>query len=311
MNRLLNFSSFLKLFEGGNAIKDSVGIKEIQFPKTLESIKSDLFPIIGLNPDDMNDKWVIIGSIGKKENPEDQSGDLDIGYDVRWFSRTNGISQKQASEFIEEKLENNESLDQIFGVHLPTKLMKGLNITSIGWPIEGDLKNGLVQVDFIPIYDMNWAEFIYYSPDYKKKESKYKSAHRNWLFSAILSSRANVLERDSKGDVFVYETPVLVLSDGLFWHTKSYKGKLIPRLARSKKIDGSERFVTNDPQEFVDFVLGPGYKPENVRTFEDVFNIITSPGFELEDKLGDIKTKYIEFLNRVGLELPIELNRIK
>jgi len=311
MSGLLSFSSFLKLFEGGNAIKDSVGIKESQFIGTLESIKSELFPLIGFGPGDMNDKWVIIGSIGKKENPDDQSGDLDIGYDVKWFSRTNGISQKEASEFIADNLENNELLYKIFGTNLPTKLMKGLNITSIGWPIEGDLKNGLVQVDFIPLSDMDWAEFIYYSPDYKKRESRYKSAHRNWLFSAILSSRANVLERDDQGNVFVYETPVLVLSDGLFWHTKSYKGKLVPRLARSKKIDGSERFVTNEPQEFIDFLLGPGFKQEDVRTFEDVFNIITSPGFELEDKLGDIKTKYVEFLNRVGLELPIELNRIK
>lgn len=311
MSKLLNFTSFIKLFEGGSAIKGSVGIKESQFIKTLESLKSELFPVIGINPNSINDKWVIIGSIGKKENPDDQSGDLDIGYDANWFTESNGIGKRESSAFIMDKISKVGNFSDLFGQELPVKLIGSFNILSIGWPIEGDVRNGLVQVDLIPLSDMNWAEFIYYSPDYKKRESKYKSAHRNWLFSAILSARGNVLERDDEGNIEVYETPVLILSDGLFWHTKSYKGKLVSRLARPKKIEGSERFVTNDPQEFIDFVLGPGYKPSDVRTFEDVFGIITSSDFDLKDSMDDIKRRYIDFLNRAGLEIPTELNRIK
>jgi hypothetical protein len=311
MGKLLNFKGFIRLFEGGNAIKGSVGIKESQFIKTLDSIKSNLFPIIGIDPDGINDEWVIIGSIGKKENPEDKSGDLDIGYDLGRFIDSSGVTGKRSSEVINDIISSNNNLTGIFGIPLPVKWIKEFNIFSIGWPIEGDPSKGLVQVDLIPISDMDWAEFIYYSPDFKKKESKYKSAHRNWLFSAILTSRGNVLESDDDGNLLVYETPVLILSDGLFWHTKSYKGKMVSRLSRPKKIEGSEKFITNDPQEFVDFLLGDGYKPSDVRTFEDVFNIIMSPNFNLKDSLEDIKRRYINFLDRAGLEIPTELNRIK
>ena len=107
-----------------------------------------------------------------------------------------------------------------------------------------------------------------------------------------------------------YDAPVLILSDGLFWHTKSYKGKIKPRLKHAQKIQGSERFVTNDPQEFIDFSLGRGYTTDDVKTFEDLFKIITSTDFELKDFLPEIKEKYIEYLTRAGLPMPSEINQL-
>jgi hypothetical protein len=119
------------------------------------------------------------------------------------------------------------------------------------------------------------------------------------------------MDRDEAGEVLDYNTPVLILSDGLFWHTKSYRGKIKDRLKNSKKIEGSERFVTNDPQKFIDFALGKGYTTDDVKTFEQVFNIIMSPDFELKDKLPEIKERFLEFLQRVGLEIPTEVNIIQ
>lgn len=308
-NMILNFSNFKALFEGGAAIKTSRRIREDEFQGTLLSIKEKLFPILGIDPSRINDQYVVIGSIGKKENPDDTSGDLDIGYDAKWYSDTNGITKKECSGFIYDKVKND--LGDIIGFQPEINYLKGLNIVSIGWPIDGDIDKGIVQLDLIPLSDMKWADFIYYSPNYKIRESKYKSAHRNWLLAAILSARKEIMQRDDTGEVLDYETPVLILSDGLYWHTKSYRGKIKDRLKNPKKIEGSERFVTNDPQEFIDFALGTGYKMDDVKTFEQLFSVIMSPDFELKEKLPEIKERFLEFLQRVGLEIPTEINRIQ
>jgi len=306
--RILNFSHFERIFEGGSAIKSSRRIREDEFEKTLETIQDLLFPIIGMDPEKMGKEYIVIGSIGKKKEASDTSGDLDIGYDGVSFARRQGISYKECSKRMYELI--SQSLPEVLGYDIEIKYMPGLNITSLGWPIEGEENKGVVQLDLIPLSDMDWAKFIYYSPDYKKSESKYKSAHRNWLLASILSARKNVIERDEEGEIMDYEKPVLILSDGIYWHKKSYKGSRIPRLKHSKKIEGSERFITNDPQEFIDFTLGPGYTQEDVKTFEQVLKIIEDPKFELHDQLPEIKETFLQYLERVGLEIPSEINRI-
>jgi len=306
---ILNYSGFSKIFEGGAAIQSSRRIREDEFQETLTDIKERLFPVLGIDPLEYAKEYVVIGSIGKKSSPDDTSGDLDIGYDGIWYSKKEGIEYKQCSESIYNKLK--EEIEPILKFEPEIKLMKGLNITSIGWPIKGSPNNGIVQLDLIPLSSMKWADFIYYSPDYKVSESNYKSAHRNWLLAAILSVRKVPLEFDETGEIMDYDTPVLILSDGLFWHTKSYKGKLKSRLKNPQKVQGSERFITNDPEEFVEFCLGKGHGIADVKTFEDVLKIIKSPTFDLHDKLPEIKERYIEFLNRAGLPIPSEINQIK
>ena len=63
---------------------------------------------------------------------------------------------------------------------------------------------------------MDWAKFIFYSPDYRKNESKYKSAHRNWLIQSILSALKEVESKDEEGNVENYSAYSLRLSDGIF-----------------------------------------------------------------------------------------------
>lgn len=308
MIKILPFGDFISLNEGGSAIKSARRIREDEFLATLDSIKEILFPIIGIDSEKINDEYLIIGSIGKKNDPSETSGDLDIGYNSSKFAREHRIGIKECSSKIYEILK--EELPEILGYPVEMVNLKGLNITSLSWPIEGNPNNGMVQLDLIPISSMDWAKFIYYSPDYRKGESKYKSAHRNWLLSAILSARKNIIDQDEEGQVMDYDSPVLILSDGLFWHKKSYRGKRIPRLKNPQKIEGSERFITNDPQEFIDFALGAGYTQEDVKTFEDLFRIITNPKFDLYDKLPDIKENFLKYMERTGLEVPSEINSI-
>ena len=307
-SKIFNFTQFSKIFEGGAAIKTSRRIREDEFPGTLESIKEVLFPILGMDPNAEGKEYLIIGSIGKKKDPSDTSGDLDIGYDGNWLSRSYGVGFKEVSGKVFEVL--SEQLPGELGFEPEINYLKGLNIVSLGWPIKGDPSNGIVQLDLIPISSMDWAKFIYYSPNYKMGESKYKSAHRNWLLSAILSARKEVLDQNEIGEIMDYNSPVLILSDGLYWHTNSYRGKRIPRLKHSKKIEGSERFITRDPQEFVEFALGPGYTPDDVKTFADLLQIITDTKFELYQRLPEIKQRFLEYMERTGLEVPSEMNTI-
>jgi hypothetical protein len=300
----LRFGEFLKLFEGGAAIKTARKIREDEFPKTLESIQQDLLPLLGIDPQKLGEEYIIIGSIGKKKNPSDESGDLDLGYDGNIFSKKNGISYKDSSSKIYNILTS--SLKDLLGFDPEINFLRGLNIVSIGWPIEGNPELGIVQLDLIPLSSMKWAKFIYYSPDYRFGESKYKSAHRNWLLSAILSAKRNVLASDEEGEVLDYESPVIILSDGLYLNTKTFRGKK-GRVKNPKKIEGGQKFITNDPQEFIDYTLGKGYNQDQIKTFESLLKIITSPNFPDKDKLPIIKERFLEYMERTGLPVPSEI----
>jgi len=101
----------------------------------------------------------------------------------------------------------------------------------------------------------------------------------------------------------------LVLSDGLYKYTKSFRGKTKSRLSKASKIPGTETFVTNNPEKFIELTLGKKYPTDSVKTFEDVFSIINDPGFDLYGKLPEIKEKYVEFIQRAGLEIPKEIKK--
>jgi hypothetical protein len=302
----LDFRSFIKIFEGGNAIKTARKIREDEFPETLESIQKYLLPLLNIDPQRIGEEYIIIGSIGKKKNPSDESGDLDLGFDGNIFSKKQGVTYKECSKKIYEILSLN--LKDVLGFEPEINFLKGLNIVSIGWPIKGNPDLGIVQLDLIPLSSMDWAKFIYYSPDYRFSESKYKSAHRNWLLSAILSAKRNVLASDEEGEVLDYESPVIILSDGLYLNTKSFRGKLKGRLKNPKKVEGGEKFITNNPQEFIDYTLGKGYTQDDIKTFESLLKIITSPDFHLKDKLPDIKERFLEYMERTGLPVPSEID---
>jgi hypothetical protein len=297
-----SFSSFSKLFEGGAAIKSSRPIKESEVEKTIQHMREVLFPLIGDGEFDKD--YLLIGSIGKKKSPSDTSGDIDLGIAQEFLAQKFGISADQSLQFLYDKLSS--ELQAILGYEPDMKLMKGINVLSIAWPIEGDTENGTVQLDLIPISNMDWAKFIFYSPDYRKNESKYKSAHRNWLFQAILSALKNVTKRDENGDIVDFDTYALRLNDGIYKNKKTFQGAT-KRLKRPDTVKGQSVFVTRDPQELLDLMFGGGVKPDNVKTFEDVWNIVTSPNFKYSDRVEEIRQDLIRYLNNAGYVIPTEV----
>ena len=297
-----SFSSFSKLFEGGAAIKSSRPIKESEVEKTIQHMREVLFPLIGDGEFDKD--YLLIGSIGKKKSPSDTSGDIDLGIAQEFLAQKFGISADQSLQFLYDKLSS--ELPAILGYEPDMKLMKGINVLSIAWPIEGDTENGTVQLDLIPISNMDWAKFIFYSPDYRKNESKYKSAHRNWLFQAILSALKNVTRRDENGDIVDFDTYALRLNDGIYKNKKTFQGAT-KRLKRPDTVKGQSVFVTRDPQELLDLMFGGGVKADNVKTFEDVWNIVTSPNFKYSDRVEEIRQDLIRYLNNAGYVIPTEV----
>lgn len=304
--RIATFGEFVN--EGGSVIKSSRSIREDEFPETLASIKRIIFPAMGISPDKEFSDFLLVGSTGKKPNPGDLSGDIDLAYNGNSFSATNGISFKECSNFLRSLLEPVFLAE--FGFELEMEVLTGLNILSIGWPVKGDLSNGVVQLDLIPVSSMKWAKFIYYSPDYRVGESNWKSAHRNWLLSAALSAQVDVLSRNETDEIMDYKKPVMLLPSGLWLHTKTYRGIKKNRLKNPVKIKGSEEFLTDDPQEFIDYALGPGYTEKDVKTFEQVLDIMTSPNFKYKENLPEIKEKFINLLNRTKLPIPPETERL-
>lgn len=307
MGTVYSFSKFISLNEGGAAIKTSKSIREDEFPATFDSIKSVLLPIFGF--DEKSDDYLVIGSIGKKPNPEDVSGDLDFGFEWEKVAKKLGTSTKR---------DTLSSLYDILKQELPEKLgfepemnlMMGLNILSIGWPIKGDPKFGVVQLDLIPLSDLSWAKFAYYSPDYRKGESKYKSAHRNWLFQSILSAMKEVTAEDENGEPLDIDTYVFDFSDGLFKTKKTFRGKR-GRLKSPTKVEGAQReLVTNVPQEFLDFAMGPGFNPDEVKTFEDLLKAVKSPKFRDKQNRPQIKEEFKRYLERTPLVMPSEIETL-
>ena len=252
----------------------------------------------------------MIGSIGKKPNPEDVSGDLDLGFEWEKTAKMMGVSSKKevlANLYDELK----EKLPEVLGFDPEMNLMVGLNILSIGWPIKGDPKFGVVQLDLIPLSDLDWASFAYYSPDYRKGESKYKSAHRNWLFQAILSAMKDVVTKDENGEPLDIDTYVFDFSDGLFRTRKTFQGKK-GRLKNPVKVDGMPReLVTNNPQEFLNFAMGPGFSPDEVKTFEDLLAAIKSPKFKNKQNRAEIRDEFKRYLERTPLVMPDEIDTLQ
>ena len=308
MKLIHSYSKFVSLNEGGAAIKTSKSIREDEFPATFDSIKSVLLPIFGFDED--SDDYLVIGSIGKKPNPDDVSGDLDLGFEWEKVAKKLGVSgKKEVLSSLYDILK--EELPEKLGFEPEMNLMVGLNILSIGWPIKGDPKFGVVQLDLIPLSDLSWAKFAYYSPDYKKGESKYKSAHRNWLFQAILSAMKEVTAEDEEGNPLDINTYVFDFSDGLFKTKKTFRGKK-GRLKNPVKVDGSPReLVTNNPQEFLNFAMGPGFNPDEVKTFESLLKAIQSPKFRDKQNREEIKNEFKRYLERTPLVMPSEIDSLK
>lgn len=268
------FEKYNPLFEGGKVFDDTQRINKDDVDRTIGDIKKRLFPALGLN----DENTFKVGSAGHTET----SGDIDFG--------VIGKNLEELKGTMELKFPENK-----------TNFLKGLEVLSIEWPINGSEKYGMVQVDFVPVYNRAWTEFVYRYPE----GSAYKSAHRNWLIMAILSTIKENEEFDENDQPISYDGVSMNLNKGMFSITKNYRGKT--KILKHGQVEDKE-LVTDDPDKFVSYVFGRGITPDDVKTFEDCWHIINTSDFKWAEKIEDIKQNLKKFLSRVNLEVPKELD---
>lgn len=141
-----------RLFEGGNALELARPIKQSEVQPTLDALADAIFPALKLEGFDRD--CVLIGSAGKKAGPEDESGDIDVGFAVDRFAKAHGVTEDQALKYLYDVLQREFPVFQ-------SRWMRGLEVVSLGYPIGNDPGKGYVQIDFLPIKDMSWARFIH------------------------------------------------------------------------------------------------------------------------------------------------------
>ena len=77
--------------------------------------------------------------------------------------------------------------------------LKGIGVISLAYPIKGS--SGNVQVDLMMQDDIDFAKWIFHSPDFTKNESKWKGRYRTALLMSIsnsirkMSLKANIKEK--------------------------------------------------------------------------------------------------------------------
>lgn len=291
---------YIKLFEqfiaeSGNSVEDAKPFRQDQVQPTLNWIKKNVFPVIGLT--DFGDDASVIGSAGKKM-VDDTSGDIDIAVSADKIAGHLDTSLQNVLDVLNDTLVRNG---------FDTKLARGFNQVSIGTPIAGDSNNGIGQVDLMLSTDMNWSRFIYHSPDFSKGESKYKGAYRNMLLmSAIGQSFGKTLEQTPEGQTILYQAYVIRLNQGIVEIRKSFMGKN-GLVKTAKLLRDYDREVTNEPQEVVNLLFNGNLKPSDIDSYEKLKALLDSNLF----KFPKIVNKIIdEFKGRVeisGLPLPSDV----
>lgn len=290
---------YIKLFEqfiseSGNAIAQSRPFEQEEVQGTLNWVEKNIFPLLGI--DGFGEDAAVIGSAGKKMSGQ-TSGDIDIAVSADKIAGHLDTSLTKVLFTINDLLKS-KGID--------TSMAVGFNQVSIAAPINGDVKNGVGQVDLMLSRDINWSRFMYHSPDFTKDESKYKGAYRNiLLMAAIGKSFVEIVDQTEQGDVKEYEAYVVRLNQGIVKVRKSFVGKkgLLKNAALLKEFD---REITNAPEEVVNLLFNGG-TVKDIMTYESLRDLINSGMFKFPHKRNEIFKEFEVKLGMSGLPLPEDM----
>jgi hypothetical protein len=272
---------------GGNLIKESIPIEKIELLPTYNWVIKNILSLFGLTEKDC----IPIGSFMKKNEP---SGDIDIAIDCNKFLKE-GLKFNEITESFNLILEEN-------GIH--SVILKGFDTISIAAPICGNIKRGYAQIDLMPILDLNWAKFIYHSPNLSENESNYKGAVRNALLLAIVSESTKKDFKLNEGKIEEYSSLAIRFNTGLWNIKKSFLGKSGKIIKIGVPIN--EKFITKNPQDIIDISFGKGYKIQSANSFETIWEIIHKKDFIHKDKLNEIMSKFKVNLKSMMQNIPKE-----
>ena len=284
------FESFIT--EGGHAVNGSP-MTQPQARAVYKDVDEKFLSKLGLIEDGVD--HCALGSFGKKADDQ-TSGDIDIAVSIDVIATNNNISVEDVEQFIIDKCEE-EGLNYTFG--------KGIHVISISWPIPGTDIYG--QVDIMPSSSLDFSKWMYYAPDFRVAESKYKGLYRNQLIMNILKyADQTVLSRTDKDEVIEYERYALRLNSGLARTRRSFMGKKGGLIKTEHALKEYEKQVTNVPDEIVKIAFGDGVSASHVMTFEQAYELFMSRNFPWKDQREKIITSFLKEI--VGIApIPVEL----
>lgn len=284
----------LALKEGGAAVADVVRINQLNTDDTVANIYGRFLYPVGID----NTQFTLLGSTGKKDpakngTPEGSSGDVDVAI--------------KASRDMLNRLQEIAKRDG-----LQSNLMSGLGILSVRFPIsntDGLQANQFVQVDFIPVADLEFCSWAYYSPAYD--ESAYKGLFRNEvLFALAKRCFHEVLDASPAGDPVKWTRGKLDLSNGLYNITKSKVGKSGKVVQSAKTLDST--FVTRDPDQVVSELFGEiGRSSKDILTFEQAIDALQDPSFRFRSDLQAIVEDVSKGIQGKKQPIPALLSKIQ
>lgn len=258
--------------EGGHSIENAQSIRGDLALKVANDIINNLhtkFPNIECSP---------IGSTGKKSEKE-YSGDIDIAIEDTWDN------YKQYLDYIKE------TYNPIIG-----NINNNLNVFNIGYSYDDNGEQKIVQVDFMFVDDIEYAKFIYHSPNYIKHESEYKGKFRSELLQCIFTCTPpektlskdyepeyflNEYDGKYKGQLKSYWKYNLSQSQGLRVIEKSFEGKTKP-LKAPKNIKYIN--ISKNVNYILKLGLGDNVTTDDTNSFESLINFICSSKYKFYSK---------------------------
>lgn len=280
------------IFEGGNLFDNTTGIKQSEVNATIKDLETKVLKklgLIGIGTDSF-----LLGSAGKK-SPKELSGDLDVGISADQIASANGLKLSEVYNWLSDKLTR---------LGYETAPVSGFSQVSIPFPISGR-KDKYVQVDFMLSNNMEWTLFAYTAPDFTKSESKYKLVYRNLLLAACVSVYdMKVLKQTSDKIPVEVQKYALRWNDGIYSTVKSFASKTGGILKTGKLLKDRDVFVTQTPKDVVKMFLGKQYTPDDIKTFESLYDIIFNQESNVSKYRESIKRKFIESLTKSKLPIP-------
>jgi len=285
---------------GGLAIKESRRLYKPELMRTYAFVKGLIEFNLGLKEGDFKP----IGSYCKKKD-DDTYGDIDIMIDANKIVQE--FTFKNDEEYVGRLYNNLEYVDNIFKrLGYETVVSLGFGQVSVKIPVCGEEDRGFAQVDLMLTEYPEWADFVYFSPDFTKGESRYPSKYMGMLIMAIITEayKGNYTYNEN-GQLVEYSMLAYRLNEGIMQVRKSHQG--VKGLIKVAKIV-NETLVTVDPKEVMALCFGDKYRDKpRVKSFEETWKRMHSSFFIHKDKLDIIVDKYKHYLTSGKHEWPQEL----
>lgn len=250
---------------GGNAIKNSVPVQARNARKIALNIKESI-------QNYFNVPTAILGSVMKKSD-DMYCGDIDIAIQLPWTDN------------------NVERVKQYGLEHLPVNevvVSQGLKLVSYGYV---DNNTNLVhQVDIMFTENIKYSEFMYYSPDYTKNESRFKGLYRTNL---LIICAGNIPldtnqypntyytneDFDGKytGELKEFYKYTLTYDNGLELRKKSTLGKT--RMCKKAYTISKEK-ITDNIMQILTLIFGDNIDYNMSTSYENIIKMLYSPDYK-------------------------------